>query len=146
MSEHKGVTQHPRQLCYFCGSEGPIQTHHIVPQRHGGNDEEENLVDLCPTCHERIERLYDKRFYQRIDVDKTEPQNDTRTGDDFIRDMKNAIGKHEREYEYGVPVRVLHYIVETEFDLSHEAAASWLSAAKGRGEIYEANKNRFRTT
>jgi len=67
MSEiHKQVTQHPRQRCYFCGSEGPIETHHIVPRRHDGSDDETNLVDLCPTCHERLEALYNKRFYESI--------------------------------------------------------------------------------
>lgn len=71
MSEHKGVTQHPRQRCYFCGSDGPIQTHHVVPRRYDGSDDEENLVDLCCNCHQRLEKLYDKRFYQEISVAQT---------------------------------------------------------------------------
>lgn len=69
MSEiHKDVVQHPRQRCYFCGSEGPIETHHIVPKRFDGSDNEENLVDLCPNCHRRLECIYDKRFYENMSV------------------------------------------------------------------------------
>lgn len=69
MSEiHKDVVQHPRQRCYFCGSEGPIETHHIVPKRFDGTDNEENLVDLCANCHRRLEKLYDKRFYKKLEA------------------------------------------------------------------------------
>jgi hypothetical protein len=69
MSEiHKDVVQHPRQRCYFCGSEGPIETHHIVPKRFDGTDSEENLVDLCANCHRRLESLYNKRFYEKMSV------------------------------------------------------------------------------
>lgn len=61
--------------CYFCG-EGTnvLETHHIVPQRHDGSDGTENLVDLCPTCHERLERLYNKRFYDALGVEKQTTQ------------------------------------------------------------------------
>jgi len=61
--------QTSRDDCYFCGGgEGVLETHHIVPKRHAGSDRKENLVDLCPTCHERLERLYNKRFYARLGV------------------------------------------------------------------------------
>lgn len=57
--------------CYLCerGSD-VIETHHIVPKRFDGSDGEENLVDLCPTCHRKIESLYDKRFYDALGVEK----------------------------------------------------------------------------
>lgn len=55
--------------CYFCDGGGDVlESHHIVPRRFGGSDSDENLVDLCPTCHERIERLYNRRFYQKLGV------------------------------------------------------------------------------
>jgi replicative DNA helicase Mcm len=60
---------YPRDSCYFCRDECDVlETHHIVPRRHGGGDEDHNLVDLCPTCHEKLERLYDKRFYEAVGV------------------------------------------------------------------------------
>jgi len=67
----KDVNQHPRQYCYFCGSEGPIETHHIVPRRHDGSDDDSNLVDVCPTCHQRLERLYDKEFFRKLECAKS---------------------------------------------------------------------------
>jgi len=70
----KDVNQHPRQYCYFCGSEGPIETHHIVPRRHDGSDDDSNLVDVCPTCHQRLEHLYDEGFYRELEcAKKVEP-------------------------------------------------------------------------
>lgn len=62
----KGVKQTGRDTCYFCDSEGPIETHHLVPRRYEGSDNDENLVDLCPSCHERLERLYDDDVLQKI--------------------------------------------------------------------------------
>jgi hypothetical protein len=58
---------HPREDCYFCDeSDDVLETHHIVPRRHGGSDDGHNLVDVCPTCHQKLERLYDDRFYTAI--------------------------------------------------------------------------------
>lgn len=56
--------------CYICGDDRQhvLETHHIVPQRHGGSDQEENLVTLCSSCHSSIESLYDKRFYSELGV------------------------------------------------------------------------------
>lgn len=50
--------------CYFCGCGPPLREHHIIPQRFGGPDTAENIVELCDLCHKRIERLYDKSFYE----------------------------------------------------------------------------------
>lgn len=58
--------------CFICGEDTPsrLQTHHIVPRRHGGSDNSENLVRLCANCHQAIEKMYDKRFYQELGVEK----------------------------------------------------------------------------
>lgn len=53
-----------RDRCYFCESGPPLREHHIIPQRFGGPDTDENVVELCDACHTRIERLYDKSFYE----------------------------------------------------------------------------------
>lgn len=57
--------------CFICGDDRPnsIETHHIVPRRYGGSDRDENLVDLCASCHSAIEKLYDDRFYQALGVE-----------------------------------------------------------------------------
>jgi len=57
-----------RQQCYFCQVSEPsaLEEHHLVPQRHNGSDEPENLVMLCGSCHNKIESLYDDEFYERV--------------------------------------------------------------------------------
>lgn len=35
-----------------------VQAHHIVARRNGGNDELENLVTLCLSCHRKREALF----------------------------------------------------------------------------------------
>jgi len=67
-----------RDGCYICdgGNADVLERHHIVPRRFGGSDSAENLVDLCPSCHEVLERLYDKRFYDVLGVSKEEKDFD----------------------------------------------------------------------
>jgi len=54
--------------CRICGhaNSDVLEVHHLVPQRHGGSDTPENLVDLCGSCHNAIESLYDDQFYNRL--------------------------------------------------------------------------------
>jgi hypothetical protein len=43
-------------FCGCCGkSRGRLETHHILPRRIGGSDEQSNLIPLCPPCHKRVE-------------------------------------------------------------------------------------------
>lgn len=60
--------RHPRDNCYFCGEddESILETHHVVPRRFGGSDDPENLVDVCPSCHGKLEELYGPRFYDEL--------------------------------------------------------------------------------
>jgi len=130
MSElHKQVTQHPRQRCYFCGSEGPIETHHIVPSRHGGSDDETNLVDLCPTCHQRLEALYDQRYFGELGVvnDDADADSDvtSKTQRDRIKALKSAINEIEKEHQEGAPISAaIEAIIESFDDADQEQAAN----------------------
>lgn len=56
--------------CHFCDQESPIEQHHIVPRRFGGSDKEENLVSVCSNCHNKLEKLYNKRFYNQLGISK----------------------------------------------------------------------------
>lgn len=69
--------RYPRETCYICDYDTAelLEKHHIVPQRYGGG-EGENVVHLCPSCHQAVESLYDKRFYSMLGV---EQGNDTKT-------------------------------------------------------------------
>jgi len=59
------------QDCYFCTETERLEEHHIVPRRFDGSDSDENTVTVCPTCHSKLESLYDSRFYSELGV---EPQ------------------------------------------------------------------------
>ena len=62
----------PGGTCYICGHGNPdvIQGHHIIPRRYDGTDEGRNIVDLCPSCHDAIERIYDDSFFEELGVEK----------------------------------------------------------------------------
>lgn len=64
------TTPNLNEACEVCGQSNPttIETHHVVPRRYGGSDAPENLVKLCGSCHNAIERIYDERFYQRLET------------------------------------------------------------------------------
>lgn len=86
--------------CYFCNEIERLQEHHIVPRRFDGSDDEENLVKLCPTCHDKIENLYNKRFYDTLGVEK--PKEDDGSGlcqnsecyGDAIREISGPAGSY----------------------------------------------------
>lgn len=61
---HKGGK---RDHCYFCGA-WKTEEHHIIPQRFDGPDSPTNTVEVCSECHKKLERLYDKKFYEYFGI------------------------------------------------------------------------------
>jgi len=55
--------------CYFCDEGPPLNEHHIIPQRFDGPDTKDNIVELCESCHKKIERLYNKSFYEWFGIE-----------------------------------------------------------------------------
>jgi len=43
-------------VCAICGAEA-VDRHHIIYRSRGGTDEDENLIDLCRSCHDTVHRL-----------------------------------------------------------------------------------------
>ena len=39
--------------CALCGNPA-TEAHHIVARRHGGSDDESNLLPACKPCHSRL--------------------------------------------------------------------------------------------
>lgn len=56
--------------CFICGDDRShlLETHHVVPRRFDGDDSAENLVQLCPSCHTAVEKMYNSRFYRNLGV------------------------------------------------------------------------------
>lgn len=143
----KGVTQHPRRNCYFCGSEGPIETHHIIPQRHSGSDDESNLVDLCPTCHERIERLYNDEFFGEVanaEVTDSIIVDGSREETREENMVYNIISRVEDEYEAGAPRNRIRAEIVQHDEL--DDTADYIDKLRRKAEIYEPHEGHFRTT
>jgi hypothetical protein len=150
--------QYTRETCYFCHETDThiLETHHIVPVRHGGADDPENLVRVCPTCHERLERLYDGRFYDTLGVETTEPDADSDDGVDAviinqsdcgseIRTLVDVIAELEDDHAEGVPISKLRKralaegMTESQFD-------SEIRRLKQSGDVYEPRTDHFNVT
>lgn len=76
-----------------------LERHHIVPRKFGGSDRSENLVTLCPTCHQAIEKLYNKRFYENLGAYHTVVDYDDDQIDPVIQNVQNIIEFVIREYK-----------------------------------------------
>lgn len=58
-----------KRSCYFCDCGPPLDEHHVIPQRFGGPDSKENIVEVCQLCHQRLEALYDKSFFEWFGIE-----------------------------------------------------------------------------
>lgn len=53
--------------CEVCGTLCDCGPHHITPRGAGGSDVEENLIQLCPSCHTKAHNgEYSKDWLRRI--------------------------------------------------------------------------------
>jgi len=164
-SNRKHVNQHPRSDCFFCGSEGPIETHHVVPRRFDGSDSSENLVDLCPTCHRRLESLYNARFYESLGVDYSPEESDSYTAeqvgnvivtsetsprelfDDDDELLEYLISEIEEEYREGAPFdEVVERALEDDWFDDSETVEELIETLRRKGELYEPRQGHLRTT
>jgi hypothetical protein len=91
--------------CEVCGREPPeieglpfgkaMHAHHIHPRALGGPDSQENLVDLCHTCHEVAGAAFGG-------IDKR-PWYGPSTREQFIKDMKLVLDRPDVFQEYRLP-------------------------------------------
>ena len=140
--------QYNRADCYFCNNQHTelLETHHIVPARYGGSDEAENLVKVCPTCHRKLEYLYDGRFYEQLptkDVDD-DPEivtPDSEGGRKRSWDAKEIVSELESENEHGAPIPKIKERFQEE-----NIPESALTKLKQSGEAYTNGSGYIRTT
>ena len=55
-------------VCWACGTPSRSEGHHVFPQRLGGTDED-NLLDLCKSCHEKVTFGYGSEMYMQFITD-----------------------------------------------------------------------------
>jgi uncharacterized protein YlaI len=46
--------------CQLCGKKGATDVHHIIPRRIKIDNNPDNLITLCRSCHSKVEHLTDK--------------------------------------------------------------------------------------
>lgn len=75
-----------RNACFICGNrnENVLERHHIVPQRYGGKDTEENTVLLCSNCHTAVEKIYSVKKVEEITEKVSDVQKETATIDSSV--------------------------------------------------------------
>lgn len=83
------------QTCYFCESTDEIEEHHILPQRFDGSDQPTNVVKLCHDCHWKLERLYNKDFWEAIGVDDPRATKETHATCTYHNCIENAVGRFD---------------------------------------------------
>lgn len=95
--------------CYFCDCGPPLEEHHVIPQRFGGPDTKKNIVELCQLCHQRLERLYDKSFYQWFGIEDEQGQRK------FHRQCETEDCTNKAKVELGNTVELLSKYMEGMF-------------------------------
>lgn len=51
---NKKLLRDKKGVCEFCGKQTQTEKHHIKTKGSGGNDIEENLIEVCRICHTKI--------------------------------------------------------------------------------------------
>lgn len=157
--------QYNRATCYFCLSEERqiLEEHHIVPRRFDGSDDDENLVRVCPTCHQKLERLYDDRFYDELGVENSGSDSGdvewSGSHEDSVAvihtwqgggietlNLLDVIEDIARSHEHGAPAEELHELMVREYDIDTEDLHHIVTQLKQKGEVYEPEPDVYRTT
>lgn len=71
--------------CYFCGAalDDPIQEYAVVPPRFRSDDTAQTTATLCPTCHEKLERVLDAVVTAATDSEPPTESADAVDADDL---------------------------------------------------------------
>jgi len=51
---NKKLLKDKKGICQICGKKGATEKHHKKSKGSGGNDTEENLIEVCRICHTKI--------------------------------------------------------------------------------------------
>lgn len=52
--ENKKLLKDKKGFCQICGKAGQTEKHHKKTKGSGGDDTEENLIEVCRKCHRLI--------------------------------------------------------------------------------------------
>jgi DNA replicative helicase MCM subunit Mcm2 (Cdc46/Mcm family) len=138
--------QYDRETCYFCHEPDThlLETHHIVPERYGGSDDADNLVRLCPNCHERLEQVYDQRFYAELGAKKPAPTIERQKPTlEEITDIRHVINANQ-DHEHGVSISEVYNKAEG-IGMHPQRTKATIDHLETQGDIYEPEIGHLRT-
>jgi len=151
--------EYNRTDCYFCAhsDNAALEEHHVVPSRYNGSDDDKNMVKVCANCHRKLESLYDKRFYEKLGVEKLE--NDrcgTQDGENeldvdviqvtpeanHVEDVIAVLNGAPEKHPEGAPVEK---VIE-KCELEEQEAQDRIEELKQAGDVYEPRTDHLRGT
>ena len=117
------------------------------------DDDAENLVRVCPNCHERLERLYDGRFYDALGVEQPEldDEADSDGRDEVtsleqrqrIETIKSIISEGESINRDGAPILTVLNRAEAN-GIERSQAEHEIEKLRQQGDVYEPNTDHLR--
>jgi len=96
-----------KETCHFCQESNVLECHHIIPKRLGGSNDSKNILVLCPTCHAKIERIYDDSFFKRIiNIENTSLRTRSMAIKESYRNHSNNSWGRPEEYSKNQKMRL----------------------------------------
>ena len=53
----KAIYRRDGYMCVVCGDPRHLQIHHLIPRSHGGITDPQNMVTICPHCHNVVHQI-----------------------------------------------------------------------------------------
>ena len=66
--EVKKIIRKRDKKCMYCGTRNKMEVHHIIPFRISKNNNIDNLICLCKSCHPHLENLYNYDIIKYVNI------------------------------------------------------------------------------
>lgn len=87
----KTIRERDRFTCFKCGEEDVnIHVHHIIPIKRSKNNNPDNLICLCKSCHKKADNSYNTIGMTTFVIDML---------DEAYKRSNNADKKHDGEHK-----------------------------------------------
>lgn len=114
MQSHEKIAKFwkmPKDVCWACRTECPLERAHIEPRQNGGVDDEHNIHLLCSVCHKESEPLFGYSYFRWLSLKRMVFSKGGYYCDNHLGMLKQLnemirVGKQKRHYvvDESVPV------------------------------------------
>lgn len=102
------VKQRDNYMCRICGKNHGLEVHHIIKVKHGGDNNLDNLITLCVSCHRAIDTLDLEHAIKRCKKNAEKHLN--------IVDKKDYRTINEKVEDIGFDLRAVYSILRKKGD------------------------------